>query len=305
MVPGGALPAAAACEDSGVEPELGTAAVRGGGAGYPLAARGRGAAAVTVAGVVVGLLAVAWMAVLCHARVRRLHRLHIRVDAARAGLEAALARRAAAAAAAGVVVPVAPASWRPSPRAAGGGPARAPGGGPARAPGGGPARAPGGGPPWAPGGGPPWAPGGGPSRSPGAGSPWAAGGGLPRLPGAGPPRAAEACPPRPQEPSDTSTLGQRVAVDPEAAANALGRALARLDRAALPADVRAALVDAEQLLVLARRVHNDAVRDTLGLRSHRLVRWLRLAGTASMPAYFEIADPAPTLTYDRVSPSQE
>ncbi len=96
-----------------------------------------------------------------------------------------------------------------------------------------------------------------------------------------------------------------VAVDPEAAANALGRALARLDRAALPADVRAALVDAEQLLVLARRVHNDAVRDTLGLRSHRLVRWLRLAGTAPMPAYFEIADPAPTLTYDRVSPSQE
>jgi hypothetical protein len=56
-----------------------------------------------------------------------------------------------------------------------------------------------------------------------------------------------------------------------------------------------ALVDAEQLLVLARRVHNDAVRDTLGLRSHRLVRWLRLAGTAPMPAYFEIADPAPTL----------
>ena len=91
----------------------------------------------------------------------------------------------------------------------------------------------------------------------------------------------------------------------EAAANALGRALARLDRAALPADVRAALVDAEQLLVLARRVHNDAVRDTLGLRSRRLVRWLRLAGTAPMPAYFEIADPAPTLTYDRVSPSQE
>ena len=99
--------------------------------------------------------------------------------------------------------------------------------------------------------------------------------------------------------------GPRITADPEAAANALGRALARLDRAVLPADVRAALVDAEQLLVLARRVHNDAVRDTLGLRSHRLVRWLRLAGTAPMPAYFEIADPAPALTYDRVSPSQE
>jgi len=49
----------------------------------------------------------------------------------------------------------------------------------------------------------------------------------------------------------------------------------------------------------------EILRDTLGLRSRRLVRWLRLAGTAPMPAYFEIADPAPTLTYDRVSPSQE
>jgi hypothetical protein len=88
-------------------------AVPGGGAVHAFAARGWGAAAVTIVGVVVGLLAVAWMAVLCHARVRRLHRLHIRVDAARAGLEAALARRAAAAAAAGVVVPVVPASWRP------------------------------------------------------------------------------------------------------------------------------------------------------------------------------------------------
>jgi len=35
------------------------------------------------------------------------------------------------------------------------------------------------------------------------------------------------------------------------------------------------------------------VRDTLVLRSRRMVRWLRLAGTASAPAYFEIADPEP------------
>ena len=40
-------------------------------------------------------------------------------------------------------------------------------------------------------------------------------------------------------------------------------------------------------------MHNDAVRDTLALRSRRLVRWLRLAGTAPLPAYFEIADAAP------------
>jgi hypothetical protein len=50
-------------------------------------------------------------------------------------------------------------------------------------------------------------------------------------------------------------------------------------------------VDAEQLLALARRVHNDAVRDTRELRSRRLVRLLHLAGTAPMPEYFEIADP--------------
>ncbi len=41
------------------------------------------------------------------------------------------------------------------------------------------------------------------------------------------------------------------------------------------------------------RVHNDAVRDTLALRSRRLVRWLRLAGRTPIPAYFEIADPEP------------
>ena len=141
---------------------------------------------------------------LCASRVRRLHRLHVRLDAARTGLDAALRRRAAAAARAGV---------------------------------------------------------------------WVAAG-----------------------------------ADREAAANALGRALAGLDRAALPAGSRTDLAECEELLVLARHVHNDAVRDTLVLRSRRLVRWLRLAGAAPMPAYFEIADPdrAPeALTYDRVSPTQE
>jgi hypothetical protein len=157
--------------------------------------------------VLVGLVAAAWALALCLTRVRRLHRLHIRVDAARAGLDAALVRRVVASAAtginAGLLVPDA------------------------------------------------------------------------------------------------------VEGDPETAANALSRALVRLDRAALPTEVRAELAEAEQLLVLARRVHNDAVRDTLGLRSLRLVRWLRLAGTAPMPAYFEIADPVAGLTYDQVSPSQD
>ena len=51
------------------------------------------------------VLAVAWAVAHCLSRVRRLHRLHIRVDAARAGLDAALARRTAAAAWAGVALP--------------------------------------------------------------------------------------------------------------------------------------------------------------------------------------------------------
>jgi hypothetical protein len=79
--------------------------------------------------------------------------------------------------------------------------------------------------------------------------------------------------------------------DREAAENALGRVLAAVDRSRLPADLSSELAEAELRLALARRVHNDAVRDTLALRSRRLVRWLHLAGTAPMPAYFEIADP--------------
>ncbi|MDN5748362.1 MAG: NUDIX hydrolase [Pseudonocardia sp.] len=75
--------------------------------------------------------------------------------------------------------------------------------------------------------------------------------------------------------------------------NTLGRLLAGLDRSALDNRLHAELVDAEQLVVLGRRVHNDAVRDTLDLRSRRLVRLLRLHGTAPLPTYFEIADPEP------------
>lgn len=165
----------------------------------PLAVRALPALGVLTGPALLGAAAAGWALALCLGRVRRLHRLHIRLDAARAGLDAALRRRAEAALRVGVVVPA-------------------------------------------------------------------------------PPTA-----------------------DAGFVANALTRAIARLDRAALPAAARAELVDAEQLLVLARRVHNDAVRDTLGLRSRRLVRWLRLAGTAPVPAYFEIADPRQALTYDQVS----
>ena len=79
----------------------------------------------------------------------------------------------------------------------------------------------------------------------------------------------------------------------EVAANSLTRRLAEIEPAALSAEQVAELADAEQGVVLARRVYNDAVRDTLALRSRRLVRLLRLAGTAPPPVYFEIADPEP------------
>lgn len=75
----------------------------------------------------------------------------------------------------------------------------------------------------------------------------------------------------------------------EAVENDLGRRLAALDRAVLPEPLRTELAEAERYVVLGRSVYHDAVRDTLDLRSRRLVRWLRLAGTAPLPAYLDIA----------------
>jgi hypothetical protein len=87
------------------------------------------------------------------------------------------------------------------------------------------------------------------------------------------------------------TAERALRAEREAAENELSRLLADLDRRALPGPLAAELADAEQRVVLARRVHNDAVRDTLALRRRRQVRWLRLAGTAPQPEYFEIAEP--------------
>jgi len=78
----------------------------------------------------------------------------------------------------------------------------------------------------------------------------------------------------------------------EAAENDLSAELAMVDPAALPVGLVAELADAEARVLLARRFHNDAVRDTLALRERPLVRWLHLGGTAAMPTYFEIAERA-------------
>ncbi len=76
----------------------------------------------------------------------------------------------------------------------------------------------------------------------------------------------------------------------EAAENELSAALARVDPASLPRALVAELADAEARVLLARRFHNDAVRDTLALRERPAVRLLRLGGTAPLPTYFEIAE---------------
>ncbi|MBV9721695.1 MAG: NUDIX domain-containing protein [Mycobacterium sp.] len=76
----------------------------------------------------------------------------------------------------------------------------------------------------------------------------------------------------------------------EVCENQLSAALAMVDPEALPAGLIAELADAEARVLLARRFHNDAVRDTLALRERRLVRLLRLGGKAPLPSYFEIAE---------------
>lgn len=78
----------------------------------------------------------------------------------------------------------------------------------------------------------------------------------------------------------------------EAAENELSAALAMVEPSSLPHALVAELADAEARVLLARRFHNDAVRDTLALRERPAVRLLRLGGTAPLPTYFEIAERA-------------
>ncbi len=76
----------------------------------------------------------------------------------------------------------------------------------------------------------------------------------------------------------------------ENAENELSAALAVVDPVSLPAGLIAELADAEARVLLARRFHNDAVRDTLALAERTLVRAFRLGGTAALPSYFEIVE---------------
>lgn len=76
----------------------------------------------------------------------------------------------------------------------------------------------------------------------------------------------------------------------ETCENELAAALGLVDPAALPTALVAELADAEARVLLARRFHNDAVRDTVALRERPLVRLLHLGGTAALPEYFEIVE---------------
>jgi 8-oxo-dGTP pyrophosphatase MutT (NUDIX family) len=76
----------------------------------------------------------------------------------------------------------------------------------------------------------------------------------------------------------------------ENAENELSTALAGVDPVSLPAGLIAELADAEARVLLARRFHNDAVRDTLALAERPMVRAFRLGGTAALPSYFEIVE---------------
>lgn len=78
--------------------------------------------------------------------------------------------------------------------------------------------------------------------------------------------------------------------DRELAENRLSNALAAYGTTSLRPQLVAELADAEARVLIARRFHNDAVRDTLALRTRRLVRWLHLGGTAPLPQYFEISE---------------
>lgn len=59
------------------------------------------------------------------------------------------------------------------------------------------------------------------------------------------------------------------------------------------ADLLAELEAVATKVPLGRRFHNDAVRTTLALRRHRIVRWLRLAGRVAPPRFFEMDDEPP------------
>jgi hypothetical protein len=79
--------------------------------------------------------------------------------------------------------------------------------------------------------------------------------------------------------------------DREVVENALSRALTAVTEEAGVDAAGFALADAVTRASFARRFHNDAVRDVVVVRRRRIVRYLRLAGRAPLPTYFEMVEP--------------
>jgi hypothetical protein len=77
----------------------------------------------------------------------------------------------------------------------------------------------------------------------------------------------------------------------ESVENALSRALTAAGDDVAAEPVGFALAEAVTRASFARRFHNDAVRDVVVVRRRRIVRYLRLAGRAPLPAYFEVIEP--------------
>ncbi|MFE9425408.1 hypothetical protein ACFYNO_20825 [Kitasatospora sp. NPDC006697] len=63
------------------------------------------------------------------------------------------------------------------------------------------------------------------------------------------------------------------------------------------------LTSAVRRVPMARRFHNDAVRAARALRTHRIVRYFRLAGRAPFPMAFEMDDEAPAGLVPQGSPA--
>lgn len=98
--------------------------------------------------------------------------------------------------------------------------------------------------------------------------------------------------------ADSATRAHRADAE-----NDLSRALAALP-GCVPSELSGELADAQERLTLARRFYNDAVRDTRALRAARFTRFFRLAGSAALPEYFEIAELHPQ-TVDRSANTTE
>ncbi|HET6816083.1 MAG TPA: NUDIX hydrolase [Mycobacteriales bacterium] len=89
--------------------------------------------------------------------------------------------------------------------------------------------------------------------------------------------------------------------DRESAENELSRVLTATDGELALTGGGYAVADAATRASFARRFHNDAVRDVLVVRRRRVVRYLRLAGRAALPSYFEMVEPAMSGTPASVS----